>query len=93
MGIFDISIFKNLIINIKNFFHKEETTNKIAERKAEEDTIRYRAIKRMEYKDKIKSTDAPNNEKLDFPYQQIEEYRKQRFEYYINLLNKQSKQK
>ena len=92
MGIFDANIIKNLSLNIKNFFHKEETIFEIAERKTEEDVERYKAMKRIEYKDKLSSMDANDNEIPDFPFQQIEEYRKQRFEYYLDLLNKQSKQ-
>ncbi len=92
MSILDVNIVKNFTLYIKNIFHKKETTIEIAERKAEEDVARYKAIKRMELKDKLRSLDANSNEISDF-YQRIEEYRKKQFEYYLNLLNKQSKQR
>jgi len=92
MGIFDANIIKNLILNIKMFCGKTETIVKIAERKAEEDTEQYLRLRQIEYTKYLSSSDPSDGNISTFPYQEIEEYRKQRFEYYLNLLSKQPKQ-
>jgi hypothetical protein len=74
--------------NIENNIH--ETNVEIAERKAKEDAARFGAIKRMELKDKYRSGDA-NEHELPELYKQIEEYRNQRFQHHLDLLNRHSK--
>jgi hypothetical protein len=92
MGLFDANFIKNFTLDIKNIFNKQESVVEIAERKTNDDVVRFRARKMMEYYQQARDVDNYGKNIPNLPIEQIDEYRKQRFEYYISLLTKQTRQ-
>jgi hypothetical protein len=91
MAIIDFNLVKNFILKAKYLFNRPETNEEIAERKANEDTEQYLLTQRIEYDHTIMSHDPHDSNIPSFPFQKIDEHKKQRFVYYLSELNKAQK--
>jgi hypothetical protein len=93
----DINIIKNFALRIKTNFSRPETIVETAERKAQEDAQQYESKLKIELFSKLEDEDKNAEDNLEkhiiLIKEKVEKFRKQRFDDYFNLLNKQSNQK